>query len=180
MRIFEPGPAEGFEWIAPVSKEHYEILRFDGTPRRRDWKPILVERVSEPRRGIRLVDSDFPWLGGGGLALRERAREVLGARLEPYAELLPLESDAPVWAVNVTKVVDALDEDRSEVLRFETSNDIMDVKRYEFRKEVVEGLLIFKVPQLLRADPFVSEEFVELVEGSGLKGLAFRLLWESG
>lgn len=138
-----------------------------------------MERVNEPRRGIRLVESDFPWLGAGSLALRERAKEVLGARLEPYAELLPLELDAPVWAVNVTKVVDALDEERSEVLRFKTSNRIMDVKRYEFRKEVVEGLLIFKIPQLRRSTVFVSEEFVELVEGAGLKGLAFRFLWES-
>lgn len=178
MRVLNPGPSENSEWVVPLDSRDFESLTFDGTPRSKDWVPIRVERVVETEHGQQLVKSDFPWLGSGKLALRQRATELLAPALEPYAELLPLEWDVPIWAVNVLTVVDALDEDRSTLVRFD-SGRIMRVERYAFRKEVVDDLLVFKVPQLARSAVFVSSAFVELVERSGLTGIEFRLLWES-
>jgi hypothetical protein len=99
--------------------------------------------------------------------------------LERYGELLPLACpDADLWLFNVLTVVDALDEENSELVRFHDGN-ILDVVRYEFRADMAAGMAVFKVPQLLRGPLFVGEEFVEAVATAGLTGAEFIQLWPS-
>jgi hypothetical protein len=73
-------------------------------------------------------------------------------------------------------VVDALDEENSELIRFDDGN-ILDVVRYEFRPHMTAGMAVFKVPQLLRGPLFVSDEFVEAAASAGLTGPEFIQLW---
>ncbi len=63
-------------------------------------------------------------------------------------------------------------------VRFD-DGDILDVQRYAFRPEPVQGLALFKVPQLLRGSLFVGDEFVGAVQAAGLTGPEFTLLWSS-
>jgi hypothetical protein len=107
--------------------------------------------------------------------LRPAAVAVLGPLLEKHGELLPLScQDADLWLFNTTTVVDALDEDRSELVAFDDGT-ILAVERYEFRPEAVAP--VFKVPQLLRGPLFVSDEFASLLRESGLTGLELTEQW---
>jgi hypothetical protein len=93
-------------------------------------------------------------------------------------ELLPLAlTDESYFVYNATRQVDALDEDRSELVRF-GSGRIMDIKRYEFRPEHLQRATIFRLPQVQGA-VFVTDRFVERVAEAGLTGFDFAAVWST-
>jgi len=113
------------------------------------------------------------------LLLRQRAADALGRMLEGYGELLPLicrEGD-PLWTFNVTRLVDALDEQRSDVLLSADSKKILRVKAPVFRTERLTGIHLFKLSQMPRGLIYVTEPFVASVKSHGLRGIAFTQVW---
>lgn len=178
IRIYEPAVTEGFEWALPADPADYEVFAsFDGTSRSANWTPVPMTLLTEDE-GRTFEESDMPWLGGHALVLRERAVEVLGPMLLGEGELLPLAcDDAELWVLNVLQVIDALDEDRSKIVRFSTGR-IMAIEEHSFRREPLENVTIFKIPQMLRGSTFVNEDFVRLVQSSELRGADFKLVWE--
>lgn len=179
MRLYELMPGEGFELVAPVDPSEWErFRRFDGTPQLQSWAPVPVTRVTEDE-GRQRKTADFPWLGEHVLVMRRRATEVLAEILKDHGELLPLQcDDAELWVYNVRRVIDALDEPRSKVVRFPGTGRIMTVERYAFRSDQVNGHLLFKVRQLPRGPVFVTDTFVKLVRSQQLVGLDFKPVWE--
>ena len=178
MRIFEPRVRPGFEWVLPVhDADHERLWSLDGTPRRATWRPVPVARLAVDDDGAPRAEADLPWLGGHVLVLRERAVAALGPLLERDGELLPLAcEDADLWLFNALTVVDALDEERSELFRFD-DGAILDVTRYEFRPDVVAGPAVFKVPQLLRGPLFIGDELATAMSTAGLSGPELVELW---
>jgi len=77
---------------------------------------------------------------------------------------------------NPTRVIDALDEDASSVLRF-SGGRIMRINRHVFRPEVVKGIDVFKIPNLRVSPTYVSQRFGDLWNSADLKGLEFKQVW---
>lgn len=176
--IYEPLVQTGYEWINTVDDADYEkFLSFDGTSRVANWKPVRVRRVrADNQQDCR--ESDFPWLGSHALVLREQAVTVLRQLIEPCAEILPLETDDGVKlsVVNVLRVVDALDEERSVIVKFASSNRIMRVTRPYFREADIRGLDMFRLP--FRPSPtYLSQNIVDAASTAGLVGLDFKQVW---
>ncbi|TPI51590.1 hypothetical protein FJ417_27940 [Mesorhizobium sp. B3-1-7] len=165
--------SEGQEWVLPVDDEtHEEFFGLDGRSLE-GWQPPLMRRVEEGER----LYSDFPWLGEHAPLLRQPAVDALAAALRPYGELVALRGEK-VWLLNVTNVIDALDEARSQIVRFE-DGDILAIERYAFDAEKIGTAEVFKLP--MRASPvFVNEVFVERVRKAGLHNVSFEPLWTSG
>ena len=177
MMIFEPLVAEGFEWVNACDDRDYEVfLSFDGEPRASAWKPIKVRRVRADERHA-FEPSDFPWLGSHALVMRRTAVEALLEILEAHGEILPLATDDGVALfVFNARVVDALDEARSSLVRFPGTHRIMRIEKVAFVEAAVRDLDIFRLPN--RAGPtYVSERFVDRVEAAGLRGLQFEKVW---
>lgn len=180
MKIYQPRVAEGFQWVLPVNEDDFEtFLSFDGSPRASTWTPVSVQLLSTDE-GRALEKSDFPWLGRHALILSSGAVDAVGELLRTDGELLSLACDeAELWVFNPTTVVDALDKDWSELVRFNSSGRIMTVTKYAFQAELVDDVLAFKVPELLRASTFVTDGFVDAVKLASLRGVDFEMLWES-
>lgn len=176
MTVFEPRVRPGFEWVLPVRDTDHEYLwSLDGSPRRPDWRPVPVTRLTEAEDGTPLAAADLPWLGGHVLVLRSGAVEVLAPLLERHGELLPLDcQDTDLWLFNTLTVVDALDEPNSDLVRFDDGS-ILAVERYAFHPGLVAP--VFKVPQLLRGPLFVGDEFASTVATAGLTGLGLTEVW---
>ena len=152
LEIYRPAVPEGFEWVLPVDDDDFETFQgFDGTRRGPSWKPIPVKVLRVDDQGEPSRPADLPWLGRHVLILTPRATHVLGERLQEFGELLPLSCvDAELFVYNPLHVIDALDEDRSEVVRF-TSGRVMKINRHVFRPEVLAGVPIFKSPNTREA-----------------------------
>lgn len=97
--------------------------------------------------------------------------------LRSCGELLPLACPyARLHVYNPTRILDALDENASDIVRF-SSGRIMTVQEYVFRPHVVAGVDLFKLPNLRASPTFVSEEYVDAWSSAGLVGLEFKQVW---
>lgn len=151
--------------------------QFDGTALTGIWRPIYVEATTDEENGRPLPLGDFSVIGTVPVFSRRAASE-LEEILLPNGELLPLiTTHGDFYAFNVTRVIDALDEGASAIRYFKSGN-LKDVTRYSFRPEALQSS-IFKIPQLVRSDVFVTDEFVYRSTRSNLLGFAFRLLYET-
>lgn len=181
VNIYEFAVQEGHEWVVPSSPADFEVFReFNGKARGPDWSPIRVRLVTQDEQGRRLLPADIPWLGKHAPVLKETASAALGAVLAPDGELLRLECEEVALLVfNVTTVIDVLDLDRSELVRFPSTGRIMKVKRHIFRPGGLKGVRAFKVPALLRGSVFVTDEVVSATASANLRGAGFRLVGEA-
>ena len=146
---------------------------FDGTPLAGDVPPMQVEPLEQSG----LPWSDFPGLTSHIPIFSPRAVTALHDLLADNGQFVPLICPAcpePFQAFNVTRLVDALDEDKSTVKRYR-SGRIMQILRYRFHTERLADLDIFKIPEEPLKTVFVSRAFVRRVQDAHLIGFRFEL-----
>ena len=179
MDIYKIRSAEGYEFVNSSNQVTRSVFRtFNGKARKCDWKPVSVKLVSSDR-GIIFKHSDFFYIGAAPLIMRKRAVEALIEIWNTNGEILPLdeESGEALYIFN-SQCIDALDEIHSDITRFKSSGRIMKINSYIFDKENLKGCDIFHLP----GSPhiiYVSQQFVNLVEAKGLKGIEFIHIWQS-
>lgn len=179
--VYAPLGLDGYELCHPVMQADFERINVEinGTPRQSAWKPIPMRLVRDDA-GKKLVASDSPWLGPHALIFRPAAAEALRQDLTEYGELLPVScADAGLGGLlvyNPARLIDALDEARSSVLRFGDGR-IMTIRRHVFRADLVHNVDVFKIPNLRVSPTFVSRRFVDRWRASGLSGLEFKEVW---
>jgi hypothetical protein len=89
----------------------------------------------------------------------------------------PLATDDGVeLSVLNARILDALDEANSSLMKFPGTNRIMRIKKIAFVASKVEGIDLFRLPHRA-SSTYVSERFVERVKAAGLRGLAFNKVW---
>lgn len=111
------------------------------------------------------------------LCFSARAKAVIGPRINSLGRWLELDcEEAPYWLFDVTNVVDALDEQQSELLRFD-SGEVMRIVRFAFDSERVQSQMLFKIPQV-SSHNLVTQEFVDLVKNAGLTAFHFKPIWD--
>jgi hypothetical protein len=188
MNIYRPGIES-----RPDGQDAYMVLLYADKARILDpsqscrSKPIdLSSWVPLPvRRNYSVKDNMTKPLGDrvgidaetDPMVLSRRALDVLLPHIGTLGQVLPLAFDEAEYALfNITNVVNALDESKSE-LKFFSDGGFHRVLRYAFKPEAVRDQLIFKIPQQPGGFAFVTDRFVDLVKSNGLTGFGFKLMW---
>lgn len=141
------------------------------------WPPLEVRLIRDGSAGT--APSDLVMLGVEP-AFTARAVEALQDLLFPLGQILPLRSpDGEFYLWNVTRMLDAMDEDASDLLRFPSSGRIMVVNRWAFRADVVADAVAFKIPQMPVAYTFVTDAFMQRVQEERLVGFEPRAVWSA-
>lgn len=154
-----------------------EIQSFDGRPKKKYWKNKEVVRL-EPEK--ELAFSDAPGLLAHLPVFSEKAIGVLNKFLENTCEVLPLEnSEDNFYAINIMTVLECIDYEKSEYKLFKDGKRIMRFKKYSFIKNEIQDQHIFKIKDEPLGNPFVSDEFRDMVMSSKLSGFVFKLVWDS-
>lgn len=151
---------------------------FEGTARAGNYPVIRGCRNDENRTGPL---PDFTHLGLRPFPLfSERSINALGEMLNAHGEFAAVEMNEPMryCLFNATTVVDYLDEQRSKILRFQSSNRIWRVEQHVLKASVQELPPIFKMTPTRVGQTYVSEEFVNLVQDKRLLGFQLDLLFE--
>jgi len=150
------------------------IDAFKGQPLRPVWIPFPVWSQQSYEDGASRLPGDFANFVSGALAMTIRAAESLRPLMEGRGEFLPL-GGTPPWVVwNCTRVVDALDFAKTEGHAYPSGKHFMQVSRYVLRAAAVHSETIFKVPERVTSDLFVSERWRAAVLESNLHGLDFE------
>jgi RNA polymerase subunit RPABC4/transcription elongation factor Spt4 len=152
---------------------------FNGQPLPGDLDALEVT-VAGPER--KKPAGDFPGLTSHIPVFSRRAAAVFEDLLRGAGEWLPVrlvgsDPSQAYFALNVTRVVDGLDLKHARVKRFSSSNRIMRILAHAFLAEVVQGLPVFKIPETVLQEVYVSQAFVERGIRHGLVGAAFKLVW---
>ncbi len=165
--------------LVNVEQDLEALYQFAGTSIGAAWRPLPVETYEEEVREKRLP-SDCPGLFGSLPVFSLRAVKILQPILDGNGELLPLDFEqGEYFAFNITRVVDALNEAGSEIVRFPDGKKVLAIKQFSFVPQKLEGVDIFKLPQQPLGMAFVTDRFVQAVRQSDLVGFNFEWLWAS-
>ncbi|MBK9266782.1 MAG: hypothetical protein IPM54_44240 [Polyangiaceae bacterium] len=180
MQLNEFIGSTGYEILQCFDYDGYDALHcLNGKPSAKKWKPIRVRRVRPSRRqGFR--PSDAPWACVGDiLVFRRSAVDALRDILDAHGELLPLEDEGGVelYAYN-PRALDALDQVLSKGPR-DDDGKLEGATYHVFIPSLVQGVDVFRLARERCGDIYVSDRFVERWKQAKLKGLDFRLVWDS-
>lgn len=133
-----------------------EIQSFDGRKMKDTWKPLPVKRA-EPKKKLEL--SDAP--GFTIPVFSKKALEVLRPLIQNSVEELELQfSEAEYYAINVITVLNVIDYDKSEYIKFSDEDRIMLFEKYAFIKcDALVNHNIFKIVDEPGRKAFVSDSF---------------------
>ena len=150
------------------------MMSLDGRLLLPGWVPPVV-RLCPADEAAASRHSDFPFFASWTVIMRSRAQSVVAEMCDCSGEWLPLNSEDGVTlhALNVTRVLDALDTDSSDVMYFPGTSRIMFVKKASFKESVIRGVDVFRLPGV-SSDVYVSEKFVQAVKTAKLRGIQFR------
>jgi uncharacterized protein DUF1629 len=151
---------------------------FKGAPIGENWKPPSM---------IYDHDNDMDEVGWfsafvGNPALSPRVPDKLKQLMEPYGEMLPFQVEGESYlAFNVTNVIDALDEGKSEMDKRPTGL-VVGVKKFAFKEGYVSHSQFFKLKWhkrnvFLAADFPGETDFRQLYLEAGATGLIFQLVY---
>jgi hypothetical protein len=148
--------------------------RFDGTLMKRPWADVKFgwdpDMLSKPK-------GDYPSLIPSVPVFSRAAVAALRDLLEGAGEILPVKIAREEYFLhNVTRIVDALDESHSILHRFDDGRVFHD-EEHSFFGDKLDGVSIFKVPQMPDLSIFVTDVFVKRVKQAKLKGFWLPLLW---
>lgn len=144
------------------------------------WVPMLVVRAHTTPGNMRkpLADRAGIDFNTDPMVLSDRALAALLPHIGTAGLALRLAfGEVPYSFFAVTRVIDALDLDNCEIVRY-PDGGISRITRYAFRPDRVADEWIFKVPQKPSLT-FVTDRFVNLVHEHGLTGFAFERLWSA-
>jgi hypothetical protein len=149
--------------------------RFNGNPIKHGWKGKERFRFVPAN----LPKGDTPGFSGSIPVFNRNAVNALSDMLEPNGELLPITCEGEDYFLfNVTRLVNALDEENCDLERFDDGR-IMTIDHYSFFKERLRGEVVFKLPQKPLSWVYVTDPFVLKVNATGLRGFKFPLVWSS-
>lgn len=168
--------ANRYQNIVPVNERDWQFFSksFDGKPQGKNWESPQIEVLIDKAHKNR-PESDMPDFASHIPVFSRRAVNVLQPLIEPYGEFLKLAIDTQeLYAFNVTKLVDALDLDKSVYETFSDGKRIMLIRKHVFKDSVIAGLPIFKLIQSPLAYVYVNEIFVAAVKNNNLTGFSLQ------
>jgi hypothetical protein len=167
-RFCEARPTEGFEWIAPVDHDNFELFHtlHAGAPAAA-WQAVEMELITTDDAGLPLRRSWMPWLGSHVLILRDDAIEAVGSILSPHGALLPLRcADARLSLFTTNLIPDAIDQAHSQLVRFDSGN-ILDIVKLSLNGSIVDDVEAFKLAEQPRGSIYLSDRLVARIKATG-------------
>ncbi len=127
------------------------------------------------RKG-KLPKADFPSLYGALIVFNNKALDALWSLIQSDVQVIPLQcEEEQLFLIHLTRHVDGLDLERSDIQWSIENKMINTIKHYVFYVEKLKDINIFRVP-IYFPWVYVSDAFKEAVEEHDLKGLLWKPL----
>lgn len=178
MKIYDVILDTNYTTITSKDYNYYEYLNnnFRGQKMIETWPIIEIQPHFLAEGDLKDIVPDVLTFGLQPV-FTQRAIDIFKEELEANAEILPLKYDKfPCFAINVTTVLDCLDEEKSKlVIR---AKRVFQIEKHVFKKEISYPP-IFKISTGAKTRIYVTEAFVKKFEENNLTGMIFKLVWDS-
>lgn len=146
---------------------------FTGSSYLDNWTPFQVITLKKGTKG------DFTQLLKGVPVFPKKTLDVMDSLVQRDVEYLPLiHEELELYIINVIKVIDCVDMDKSIVNKFD-SGKLMSFKKICLLGERLKDVPnIFKIPDK-STHVFVTDAFKNRVLEAKLKGFVFKEIWNS-
>jgi hypothetical protein len=166
-----------FEWFQPIDADGRDILVC------RNGKPESVPNGPIPVSigGHEGEESDCPGLYHSAPCLSERAWCCLRPLIDADVQAIPVyRTDGVVFhAINVLKVIDCLNREKSRYSVLPDVGWISWIYEYDFDIIKINDSPIFKIPETVGLEVYVSDVFKNAVETHLLTGFRFRRIYRT-
>ena len=171
-----------FEWFHPNDAESRDILV---------CRKGLLESIPDRPIPIQIGGnegevSDFPQLDFSTPCMSKYAWDRLRGLIETDVQLIPVSraDGAVYYAINVLRVVDCFMRDKSRFsIRplFESTDYgyISAIYEYGLDMSKLGDAAIFKIPEMVGREVYVTDVFKNTVESNGLTGFCFRRIYRT-
>lgn len=113
------------------------------------------------------------------IVINDKCFDVLTPFINNHAQVFQTRYENNLaYVLNITEIIDCLDYEHSKLKFFKSSGRLMRVEEYVFDKAALDDAVIFKPPEELKAQPYVTGQFKKITESNGIKGFKFKLVWE--
>lgn len=159
--------------ISPIEATYEFAQSFQGNSKSKAWMPIIIQKAEDNSTADIADASAFPFFP----IFSKKAVDCLLPVIDCDVEILPLIFEGDVgqfFGINIIKVLDVVNYDKSDFVRFKNSNKILTFRKLVLRKELICDD-IFKIKDMpIGCQQFVSEEFKRIVEENNLTGFIFE------
>lgn len=174
---YEPN-ANDFAGIGLSRADHTRVvdMHFTDKPLADSWiAPVVHGFEDNPA-----AEGDFPSLSNYNQipVMSKMAWDAVRPLIGYCCEALPIVHPAgeQLYIIHVMDTIDCLDRHKSEFTTNRTTGRINRIYKYCFRRSLLSGRHILKLPIDCGGELFVDDEFRRLVEMNSLKGLTFTKL----
>lgn len=168
---------DNYEIINLKDEKNYNYLRLLNGNKQQTWLDFEItfesaDALKEKRK------SDFPWYMSSVLIIREHVLLNMKRIFEQNGELLPIHSsdNQKLYAFNCN-CIDALDEEKSNIVRMKSSGKILLIRNIVLRDEDKIQADIFRL-NYPNSPTFVSDNFIRVYNDNNYVGLKFIKLSE--
>jgi len=122
------------------------------------------------------LDWDFYSLPGTLGLLSKKAKDIFESYCTDYFEFLDATINSiPYFLIKEFNTLKCLDREHSILIPFKSDpNNVMQIKKYVFYKELIKDPLIFSIPE--SSDIYATQSVAQIIRESSLQGFHFELL----
>lgn len=166
---------DNFKWVTPINDQDLIILdNLRGQSVKSEWRTLQLEYIVE-KGDEELKEGDYPNLMASCPIVSEMAATLLFPIIKNEVEFLDVSiigESRKFFLVNVLKILDCLDCEKSNIVRFSDGN-IMMIKKYTFFEDKLKDTAIFRIKNAEK-EIIVTESIFDIVVNSNLQGIKFK------
>lgn len=178
--IFCASGSEGTELCFPATEEDDErVVARISRKHSHPWLGASVVIRKHDENHMALAYSDSPWPGvDTEFYFRESVVVAMGDWLRKFGDLLEIKCSEPIWLYDCTRVIDALDLEKSRFRRMESTGLINSISHHELKRELIQEEPVFRLAGWRVSPIYLGQEFVDRWNHHGFKGLDFDPIWQ--
>ena len=176
MNYYKIYGADNFEHVNFLDESYYEKLTQLKNQKTIEFGDKPQVELVKPDWRQKAKKADFPGYGTNFIFMRDYVYDKDKAFFEQFGVLFPVYSNKgdKLYVFNCDLLEDALDEEKSEFVRFD-SGKVMMVEKHVFKNTIPESRIMFRIPYT-NNPIIVTDKFIEYYNANNYNGMNFKKL----
>lgn len=164
---------DNYKWFTINDESDFDLLfTMRGQSYKSMWKVIPIKEIVSESGELLMKIGDYPKFDEP--LVSRKAMESLKPHLGDSVEFLEVNAarHGVFYIMNVTKIIDCLDLEKSKIKYHDSSTNIMHIEQYVFKEKKLINEKTFRIKGYEK-QIYVTDNFRELIDNYRLEGFTF-------